>query len=83
MSAASARNAYFALTGIALAVELLALMVPKEFFQMIFGVSGVVIFIIANLLLLIFWRCPKCRKILPLDGMLGATYCSCCGKEIY
>lgn len=31
----------------------------------------------------LFWRCPYCHEILPLNSMYSIVYCPDCGKKIW
>lgn len=43
---------------------------------------GMAVFFTAMVILFIFWRCPSCRKFLPLQGSLGVKVCPYCGKQL-
>ena len=32
---------------------------------------------------LVFWRCPECRRILPIDRMWMIHSCPFCGEHLY
>ena len=34
------------------------------------------------LITLVFWRCPHCRKLLPVRGVLRMEYCPRCGEPL-
>ena len=83
MEPGKARTIYFILLGISLALLLLAIMIRQGIFVAVFGFAGMALFIIDILLMMIFWRCPRCHKILPTSGMLQIEVCPYCGKDIY
>ena len=37
----------------------------------------------ALLVMVVFWRCPKCGKPLPIHGSAGFDFCPYCGEEIF
>lgn len=71
-------------SAIALSLVLLVsgLMVKSEGAIAVLAVSGIVLFCAATLSGYIFFRCPSCRKVLPVRGSFGAEYCQYCGETL-
>ena len=38
---------------------------------------------VVALVMVVFWRCPKCGKPLPIHGSAGFDFCPYCGEEIF
>lgn len=45
-------------------------------------IVAMVLIIAASAVLLVFWRCPWCHRILPMQGMIGIGHCPYCGTDI-
>lgn len=44
---------------------------------------GIAILVAANMVItLLFWRCPHCRKLLPVRNSLRMEYCPRCGQPL-
>ena len=44
---------------------------------------GIGVLLAANVVItLLFWRCPHCRKLLPVRGFLKLEYCPRCGQPL-
>ena len=49
----------------------------------IFGMVGILCGAVSPVLLILLWRCPACRKLLPSgEQMLELRTCPHCGKEL-
>ncbi len=44
--------------------------------------SGSILIISGLIIFLAFFRCPKCRSLLPLKALNHPTFCSSCGTNI-
>lgn len=64
----------------AIVLFLLGLLVQK--YIQVCSWIGMAVFFTAMVILFIFWRCPSCRKFLPLQGSLGVKVCPYCGKQL-
>jgi hypothetical protein len=77
------RIIYF--VGIAVSILILFIGYISEGIVAFCSVTGLVIFCTTTLTTLsgiIFWRCPSCRKILPIAGMVGMEYCAYCSSSL-
>lgn len=46
-------------------------------------IAGAAVVALALLVMVVFWRCPKCGKPLPIHGSAGFDFCPYCGEEIF
>ena len=80
MSPLKARVVGYVLLISAIVLFLLGLLVQK--YIQVCSWIGMAVFFTAMVILFIFWRCPSCRKFLPLQGSLGVKVCPYCGKQL-
>lgn len=80
MSPLKARVVGYVFLIIAIVLFLLKLSVQK--YIQVCSWIGMAVFFTAMVILFIFWRCPSCRKFLPLQGSLGVKVCPDCGKKL-
>ena len=80
MSPLKARVVGYVFLIIAIVLFLLRLSVQK--YIQVCSWIGMAVFFTAIVILFIFWRCPSCRKFLPLQGSLGVKVCPDCGKKL-
>ena len=80
MSPLKARVVGYVFLIIAIVLFVLRLSVQK--YIQVCSWIGMAVFFTAMVILFIFWRCPSCRKILPLQGSLGVKVCPYCGKQL-
>ena len=80
MSPLKARVVGYVFLIIAIVLFLLRLSVQK--YIQVCSWIGMTVFFTAMVILFIFWRCPSCRKFLPLQGSLGVKVCPYCGKQL-
>ena len=80
MSPLKARVVGYVLLISAIVLFLLGLLVQK--YIQVCSWIGMEVFFTAMVILFIFWRCPSCRKFLPLQGSLGVKVCPYCGKQL-
>ncbi|MFB0917537.1 MAG: hypothetical protein QMB63_00520 [Clostridiaceae bacterium] len=71
-----------ALFFISLAVSIVALLIAKDspYLQVVKTIS-VIIISVGFILMLLFWRCPNCKKSLPAREFF-IDYCPHCGHKI-
>lgn len=50
--------------------------------EVILMLCGVIAFLAACIIFFCFWRCPTCKKILPVQGSLGMDHCPYCGNTL-
>ena len=50
--------------------------------KFVVGVVGMVVVCTGMIYFCIKWRCTYCKMSLPLNGMLGMTYCPYCGNQL-
>lgn len=46
----------------------------------VIGLAAMLLGIAAKL---IFWRCPKCGRLLPIRSVTGIEFCPYCGEELF
>ena len=73
---------YHIMTGTSIFLLLIALFMKRDIFVATFSIAGLIIYFTALLSAFIFWRCPGCRTLLPLRGMLGMDYCPYCSCNL-
>lgn len=45
--------------------------------------NGAIAAVVASVaILLMFWRCPRCRRLLPLKNMMHISNCPHCGADV-
>lgn len=49
---------------------------------LIFCVLGLALFALSLICAMVFWRCPSCRRMLPLRGSIGFEYCPYCSSGL-
>lgn len=54
----------------------------KEIVSIVLAISGLLLFIAAAVIAILFWRCPWCHKIMPPLGMVDIEFCPYCGTDI-
>jgi protein-S-isoprenylcysteine O-methyltransferase Ste14 len=76
MKAATAKKIYRLSIFVPVIMLLLSLFLQRwEVLCSIIIVSAVVILLAGNVIVLIFWRCPFCKKALPVEGLLSSMKC--------
>ena len=46
----------------------------------VIGLAAMLLGIAAKL---IYWRCPKCGRMLPIRSVTGMEFCPYCGEELF
>lgn len=82
MPAKNARRLYFILLLAALAILLAALSADGQTVKLVLSVVGLAVFIAGAVVTVVFWRCPACRKMLPVRGGMGMEFCPFCGNPL-
>lgn len=60
----------------------IGVIIPNEVVLIILAVIGFICFFIAMIIAAIYWRCPSCRKSLPIQGIFGIEYCPYCAEYL-
>jgi len=67
---------------IAIAISIVILLIAQDNpYQNILITISLILISISFLLLVVFWRCPKCKKFLPAREFF-VEYCPHCGDKI-
>ena len=63
-------------------IALIAPLIQNEIISIVFAVICSLFIITAIVILLAFWKCPSCERMLPLKGVSGMKYCPYCSNSI-
>ncbi len=79
---AARRVSVFSVTvGLGLLLMILAFL-SYDFITRLLFISGSVLILLGLLVFALFFRCPKCRSLLPLKALNRPTFCPNCGTDI-
>jgi hypothetical protein len=84
MKAATAKKLYRLSIIVPVIMLVLGLLLERwEVLCFIIIVSAIVILLAGNVIALLFWRCPFCKKTLSVEGLLSSMKCCpYCGCDI-
>lgn len=54
----------------------------NEMVLAVLAIIGFLLFVTGAVLALLFWRCPWCHRIMPLQRMISIEFCPYCGTDI-
>ena len=83
MSFKRLRVVNMSLIGAGALLEIVALVVSVKTLTLIFGIAGIALMLSAVVFNLCRWRCPKCKRLLPVkQHFYSVKNCPECGEEL-